>query len=178
MSPRRIDTHHHFVPLFYQDWLERNGVDADGLPIPDWSPQASLELMDAHGIETAILSISTPNLARTGTLDRCPDIKLILSHGRRTRRAGPASTRPPAHAARKRSLDDREPGRRRHERPNTCAALSCRNACLVLASRGSWSSPARQSVAGQNGWLDPNRTLRRPCPFMYSTSSLGYRAHV
>jgi predicted TIM-barrel fold metal-dependent hydrolase len=62
MSLRRIDTHHHYVPAFYRDWLVAKGEAAGGLPIPDWSPEASLELMDAHGIETAILSVSTPGV--------------------------------------------------------------------------------------------------------------------
>lgn len=62
MGLSRIDTHHHFVPSFYGDWLRERGVEAGGLPIPEWTPESSLELMDAHGIETAILSISTPGV--------------------------------------------------------------------------------------------------------------------
>jgi predicted TIM-barrel fold metal-dependent hydrolase len=60
MTAGRIDTHHHIVPSFYRDWLADKGVDAGGLPIPDWSTNASLELMDTHTIDTAIVSISTP----------------------------------------------------------------------------------------------------------------------
>jgi predicted TIM-barrel fold metal-dependent hydrolase len=62
MTARRIDTHHHFVPPFYREWLESKGVGAGGLLIPEWSPQASLELMEAHEIETAVLSVSTPGV--------------------------------------------------------------------------------------------------------------------
>jgi predicted TIM-barrel fold metal-dependent hydrolase len=62
MTSRRIDTHHHLVPPFYREWLLEYGVDAGGLPIPEWSPEASLELMDSHGIETAIVSVSTPGV--------------------------------------------------------------------------------------------------------------------
>jgi 6-methylsalicylate decarboxylase len=62
MTVGRIDTHHHLVPAFYQQWLKQKGVDAGGLPVPDWSPQASLELMETHGIETAIVSVSTPGV--------------------------------------------------------------------------------------------------------------------
>jgi predicted TIM-barrel fold metal-dependent hydrolase len=61
-TPRRIDTHHHVVPAGYAAWLRRKGQRAGGLPIPDWSPEASLALMDARGIETAILSVSTPGV--------------------------------------------------------------------------------------------------------------------
>lgn len=57
---RRIDTHHHVVPPFYRDWLSQRGLDAGGLPIPEWSASASLDLMRHTGTETAILSVSTP----------------------------------------------------------------------------------------------------------------------
>jgi predicted TIM-barrel fold metal-dependent hydrolase len=62
VSPGRVDTHHHFVPAFYRDWLNERGVDAGGLSIPEWSAESSLALMDAQHIETAILSISTPGV--------------------------------------------------------------------------------------------------------------------
>lgn len=61
-EPRRIDVHHHMVPSSYAQWLRDRGLAAGGLPIPDWSPEASLELMDARGVETAILSVSTPGV--------------------------------------------------------------------------------------------------------------------
>jgi predicted TIM-barrel fold metal-dependent hydrolase len=59
---RRVDVHHHMVPAFYAQWLRDRGLAAGGLPIPDWSAEASLEVMDARGIETAILSVSTPGV--------------------------------------------------------------------------------------------------------------------
>ncbi len=58
----RVDTHHHVVPPEYAAWLRRRGTEAGGLPIPDWSSQAALALMDEHGVETAILSVSTPGV--------------------------------------------------------------------------------------------------------------------
>jgi 6-methylsalicylate decarboxylase len=58
----RIDTHHHVVPPEYAAWLRRRGTEAGGLPIPDWSSQAALALMDERGVETAILSVSTPGV--------------------------------------------------------------------------------------------------------------------
>ena len=35
---------------------------ASDLPLPDWSPEASLAMMDKAGIAAAILSISSPGL--------------------------------------------------------------------------------------------------------------------
>src|SRR5262245_18864357 len=35
---------------------------AGGLPIPDWTVEAALALMDARAVETAILSVSTPGV--------------------------------------------------------------------------------------------------------------------
>lgn len=61
-APRRIDTHHHIVPPDYAAWLRRQGIAAGGLPIPDWTPEAALALMDERGVETAILSVSTPGV--------------------------------------------------------------------------------------------------------------------
>lgn len=59
---RRIDTHHHVVPPFYRDWLQDQGITAGGKAIPEWSPESALEFMDATGVETAILSVSTPGV--------------------------------------------------------------------------------------------------------------------
>jgi predicted TIM-barrel fold metal-dependent hydrolase len=58
----RIDVHHHIVPSSYAQWLRALGLAAGGLPIPDWSTDASLELMDERGVESAILSLSTPGV--------------------------------------------------------------------------------------------------------------------
>jgi hypothetical protein len=56
----RIDVHQHLLPE-YREVLRRNGVArAGGRELPDWSPDAALELMDTVGIATAILSVSTP----------------------------------------------------------------------------------------------------------------------
>ena len=61
MAPRRrIDTHHHVVPPAYAEWLRASGQEAGGLPIPSWTEEAALSLMDAHEIEMSILSVSTP----------------------------------------------------------------------------------------------------------------------
>ena len=62
VSPRRIDTHAHIVPDFYRDWLATKGIDAGGLPVPFWSVEAALDIMGKTGVETAILSVSTPGV--------------------------------------------------------------------------------------------------------------------
>jgi len=58
----RIDTHHHVVPAAYAAWLRRKGVEAGGLPIPEWSIDSAIDLMDKYRIQTAIMSISTPGV--------------------------------------------------------------------------------------------------------------------
>lgn len=63
----RVDVHQHVVPGFYRDLLARAGIaEAGGRALPEWSPEAALETMDALGTDTAILSVSTPG---TGFLD-------------------------------------------------------------------------------------------------------------
>lgn len=58
----RIDTHHHIVPPAYAAWLARRGITAGGLPIPAWSVEGSLDLMDSAGIASAVFSVSTPGV--------------------------------------------------------------------------------------------------------------------
>lgn len=58
----RIDTHQHIVPPAYAAWLERQGLTAGGLPIPQWSAEEALDLMEAAGIDAGILSVSTPGV--------------------------------------------------------------------------------------------------------------------
>jgi predicted TIM-barrel fold metal-dependent hydrolase len=58
----RVDTHHHIVPPDYAAWLRSKGELAGGLPIPEWSTDAALELMDRHDVAAAVLSVSTPGV--------------------------------------------------------------------------------------------------------------------
>ena len=63
MNAGRIDSHHHIVPPSYVDWLARLGVDAGaGVPFPRWSREDTLAMMDRRGIQTAIVSLSTPGV--------------------------------------------------------------------------------------------------------------------
>jgi predicted TIM-barrel fold metal-dependent hydrolase len=57
----RVDVHQHILPPFYRDLLADAGIaEAGGRALPDWSPDAALELMDLLGTATAIVSVSTP----------------------------------------------------------------------------------------------------------------------
>jgi len=63
MNHRRIDVHHHILPPSYVAWLRGVGVhEAGGRDLPAWSPEAALHVMDEHGIETAVVSVSTPGV--------------------------------------------------------------------------------------------------------------------
>jgi len=66
-SPRRlIDVHSHIVPPFYlAENRERIAGSRGGeisRPWLEWTPQQSLAAMDKHGVETAMLSLSTPGV--------------------------------------------------------------------------------------------------------------------
>src|SRR5262249_4901697 len=56
----RIDVHHHFIPKFHLDAMQKPGRRAGGTP--KWSPELSLEDMDKSGIATSILSIAQPGI--------------------------------------------------------------------------------------------------------------------
>lgn len=58
-----IDVHHHALPPPYVVELSAAGIEA--LPnygFPTWSPEQSLQMMDANNIERAVLSVSAPGL--------------------------------------------------------------------------------------------------------------------
>lgn len=59
----RIDVHQHFLPPVYADALNRAGLRTvdGGMPVPAWSEGAALEMMDRQGIETAMVSLSSPS---------------------------------------------------------------------------------------------------------------------
>ncbi len=59
----RIDVHQHFLPPVYAEALSRAGLRTvdGGMPIPAWSEAAALEMMDRQGIETAMVSLSSPS---------------------------------------------------------------------------------------------------------------------
>lgn len=55
-----IDVHHHFIPPFYEEALER--VGSNSRDFPAWSPERSLEMMNRRGIDKALLSLSSPGV--------------------------------------------------------------------------------------------------------------------
>lgn len=59
----RIDVHQHFLPPVYAEALNRAGLRTvdGGMPVPAWSEAAALEMMDRQGIETAMVSLSSPS---------------------------------------------------------------------------------------------------------------------
>jgi 6-methylsalicylate decarboxylase len=60
----RVDVHAHFLPAVYAEALRAAGHDKpDGMPaIPPWNLSDTLTTMDALGVETAMLSISSPGV--------------------------------------------------------------------------------------------------------------------
>ncbi|MBU0992737.1 MAG: amidohydrolase [Proteobacteria bacterium] len=59
----RIDVHHHIVPADYVDALYSIGInDSMGKAFPEWTPNASIDVMDALNIQTAITSLTTPGV--------------------------------------------------------------------------------------------------------------------
>jgi predicted TIM-barrel fold metal-dependent hydrolase len=59
-AARRIDVHHHLCPPGYAD--EVNKIVPLFAALRDWTPERSIEDMDEGGVETAILSMSTPGV--------------------------------------------------------------------------------------------------------------------
>ncbi len=64
MTQSRIDVHAHYLPDFYRQALIENGQShPDGMPkIPEWSEASALQTMDTLGVQTAMLSISSPGV--------------------------------------------------------------------------------------------------------------------
>ncbi len=62
--PGLIDIHAHFLTqdLSRRDARGGRATDVDGYPMPDWSPDSAIALMDRWGIQTQILSISAPGI--------------------------------------------------------------------------------------------------------------------
>ena len=63
-----VDVHHHFIPDDYRAAVDRNGGPPDGIArVPDWSEDEAIRFLDATGIETAYLSISSPGVLLEGS---------------------------------------------------------------------------------------------------------------
>ncbi|MGZ5867828.1 MAG: amidohydrolase family protein [Xanthobacteraceae bacterium] len=58
-----IDVHAHFFTADYLAAMRASGLkNVDGFPLPDWSVDGALALMDQCGIATQLLSISAPGI--------------------------------------------------------------------------------------------------------------------
>jgi predicted TIM-barrel fold metal-dependent hydrolase len=65
---RTIDVHAHFLPPAYRDALQAAGLTLldGGMPVPSWSPESAIAIMDELGISGAVLSISSPHASFLG----------------------------------------------------------------------------------------------------------------
>ncbi|MGV4925762.1 amidohydrolase [Streptomyces sp. BHT-5-2] len=64
--PARIDVHQHIVPPVWADALAAHGLDSGGWPIPAWSPDSAIAMMDRQGIATGVLSVTAPGVHLAG----------------------------------------------------------------------------------------------------------------
>ncbi|WP_285961778.1 amidohydrolase family protein [Pseudomonas tohonis] len=59
----RIDVHHHFLPPAHAEALQRRGLARfAGQAIAPWTAEGALALMDAQGMQAAILSLNAPGV--------------------------------------------------------------------------------------------------------------------
>src|SRR4051812_8574972 len=64
ISPYRIDVHHHLIPPAYLQAIAARGMtEVAGAPLPAWTPEKSIDLMDRFGIATAVTSIAAPGVS-------------------------------------------------------------------------------------------------------------------
>lgn len=62
-STARIDVHHHVIPPAFRDAMAKRGIThVAGAPLPSWTHQTSLDVMDMNSIGTALLSLSAPGV--------------------------------------------------------------------------------------------------------------------
>lgn len=73
----RIDTHHHILPPAYAAWLERHGIRDGDRPLPQWSVQGALDLMDDNGIAASVLSVSTPGVHLGDRTEACRMARIV-----------------------------------------------------------------------------------------------------
>lgn len=91
-DPRTIDVHAHFLPPAYRQALADAGLKTldGGMPVPDWSPERALGIMDEVGIGVAVLSVSSPHVSfldRTQAVTLCRAVNDAAAEMRR-RHAG------------------------------------------------------------------------------------------
>ena len=91
-EPHRIDVHHHIVPPRYLKALASIGITSSGgRSFPEWTPESMFAVMDEHGIDTAMTSITSPGVyfgdaaSARDLARRCNDIsaRLLSDYGKR-----------------------------------------------------------------------------------------------
>ena len=84
----RIDVHCHMIPPFWAEELaDKIGQPAWGTP--DWSPESALAVMDRLGIQTQILSLSSPALLGWEGEERTAMCRRVNDYGAELARAHP-----------------------------------------------------------------------------------------
>jgi predicted TIM-barrel fold metal-dependent hydrolase len=64
-APWRVDVHHHILPDFYREEMQDQLRLVQGsMPVPSWSREKMISMMDAAGIATAMTSVSAPGVWR------------------------------------------------------------------------------------------------------------------
>jgi len=67
MSPKRVDTHFHFVPESFAQAIAAAGSNPSGpWDLPKWTPESAIAAMDTLGTAKGILSVTTPGPAIAG----------------------------------------------------------------------------------------------------------------
>lgn len=62
-APGRIDVHHHLIPPAFVQAMRDAGISmVAGAPLPAWTPEASIRVMDDNGIAVALTSLSAPGV--------------------------------------------------------------------------------------------------------------------
>lgn len=87
----RIDVHAHFLPDFYCETLAKAGLTTldGGFPVPAWDAAAHLAMMAKLGIETAMLSVSSPSTHFLPVGERAALCRAINREGARLVKAHP-----------------------------------------------------------------------------------------
>ncbi len=90
---RLIDVHSHIIPPFYLEQNRDRIAASRGGEITrawlEWSPQQSLDAMDGHGVETSILSLSTPGVWFGDTAEARSTARRVNDYGAELVRSHP-----------------------------------------------------------------------------------------
>lgn len=73
-----VDIHAHFIPSIYRNALEREGIETvDGYPMPSWTRETALELMDRRGLRAQVVSVSAPGVDVIPAMDRSAVVRAV-----------------------------------------------------------------------------------------------------